>query len=171
MARPVEVTSEEREQIRALLAEGKGRNNIAKRVGRSRDTVSRIAAEYGHVFGQTAEQNTHARRAYCADARERLRLGLYAEAERLLAKVRQPQTVFQFVVEGGQFDKAGRFMQHELEEPEPKAVRELLTAMGIAIDKAEMIEKNNNAGTDDGRGAMLALLEAMGVTMPEGGTK
>lgn len=162
MARP-DVTQDERQRIVDLLREGKSRNAIVRETGRSNDTVSRIAAQYGFTFGQSAQQKADARRAYCADARERLRLGLLAEAERLLAQLREPQTVFSFV-SGGR-DNPPEFMSEELEEPEPKAKRELLTAIGIAIDKAELIEKNN-AGGDDGRGAMLAFFEAMGVNLP-----
>lgn len=159
------MTRQEREQILELLDAGKSRNQIAKAVQRSGDTITRIAAEYGHVFGQSNEQKAHARRAYCADARERLRLGLLAEAERLLHQLREPSTVVAFANGGKDF--RAEFLTYDMDEPEPKAKRELMTSIGIAIDKAEVIEKNNTAGDDGGKGAMLAFFESMGVKMPE----
>lgn len=160
MAKAPRVTPEERERILELVASGMGANETAKKVGRSQDTVSRIAAESGHVFGKTNEEKARARSAYCSDARERLRLGLLMEAERLMAQLRAPSTVYAFV--GGR--DGGSYMSQDLPEPEPKAKQQLLTSIGIAIDKAELIEKNNTSG-EDGRGAMLAFFEAMGVAM------
>jgi hypothetical protein len=163
MARGPHVTRQERDEIIGLLKSGKSANSIAKSTGRSRDTVCRIAAESGHVFGKTNEEKARARSAYCSEARERLRLGLLSEAERLMAQLRDPQKIYAFM--GGR--DGAQYMERELAEPEPKAKQHLLTAIGIAIDKAELIERNNTAGNDDGRGAMLALLEAMGVKRPE----
>lgn len=151
------VTPEEREEIlRLMLEEGKGCGEIARAMGRSPDTISRIAAEYGHVFGVTNEEKANARRAYCAEARERLRLGLVSEAERLMGQLRENYEVHAF----GGMD--GKLKKGELAEPDARAKRELMTSIGIAIDKAELIERNNQSD-DGGKGAMLALFEAMGV--------
>lgn len=159
MARGPLVTRQERERIIELLAQGKSRNSIMRSVKRSGDTVTRIAAEHGHVFGQSNDEKAQARRAYCAEVRERLRLGLLAEGERLLNQLREPALVYSF---GG---KENTYAEHTLDEPEPKAKQQIMTSIGIAIDKAEMIDKNNATGDDHGKGAMLALFEAMGVKL------
>lgn len=154
------VTLQERERIIELLKAGLGRNKIMAEVSRSADTVSRIAAESGHVFAKKETAANHARRAYCAQARERLRLGLLAEAERLMAQLREPHTVYTWT----NVDGEPQLVTATLPEPDPRSKQQLLTSIGIAIDKAELIEHNNQAvNADDGKGAMLAFFEAMGV--------
>ena len=152
-----QVTDEERKLIQELLAEGKGANNIARKVGRSRDTVCRIAAESGHIFGKTNEEKARARSAYCDELRQELRFELLNLSKELLAAVKQPSLVYAF---GG---KDNDYNEHELDKPDPRQIRELLTSAGIAIDKAEVIEKNSRKD-DGGKGAMLELLERMNIS-------
>lgn len=154
------LTTQEREQIEAFLKEGKSTTEIAKLVERSPGSVQNVAKAAGHAYGKTNLQNAHARAAYCAEARERIRAKLYQEAEQIIDDLRKPHLVYSF---GG---KENEFNSKLLDIPDAKARRDLLTSLGIAVDKAELIERNNANAGDDGRGAMLALLEAMGVQVP-----
>lgn len=158
MPRGPRVTQEERERILELLDQNMGCGEIARATGRSPDTISRIAAEYGHVFGATNEEKARARSAQCAALREELRLGLLSEATRLMGQLRDPHEVYSF---GGM---TGEMKTGTLSEPDARAKRELMTSIGIAIDKAEVIQRNTDAANSDGgKGAMLTLLESLGV--------
>ncbi|MBI0374740.1 helix-turn-helix domain-containing protein [Streptomyces albiflaviniger] len=72
MAEPI--TERDREQVRRLHAEGKSRNAIARVIGRSAATVSKIAREEGLTFagGARVAAATEARRADAAARRELL---------------------------------------------------------------------------------------------------
>lgn len=72
MAEPI--TDRDREQVRRLHAEGKSRNAIARAIGRSAATVSKIAGQEGLTFsgGARVAAATEARRADAAARRELL---------------------------------------------------------------------------------------------------
>ncbi|CAM5608168.1 hypothetical protein GCM10010329_17240 [Streptomyces spiroverticillatus] len=72
MAGPI--TDRDREQVRRLHAEGKSRNHIARALGRSAATVSKIARAEGLAFsgGARVAAATEARRADAAARRELL---------------------------------------------------------------------------------------------------
>ncbi|MEU2393984.1 helix-turn-helix domain-containing protein [Streptomyces sp. NPDC007369] len=72
MAEPIR--ERDREQVRRLHAEGKSRNAIARAIGRSASTVSKIAADEGLAFsgGARVAAATEARRADSAARRELL---------------------------------------------------------------------------------------------------
>ncbi|MGW7413419.1 helix-turn-helix domain-containing protein [Streptomyces sp. NPDC054863] len=72
MAEPI--TDRDREQVRQLHAEGKSRNRIARELGRSAATVSKIARSEGLAFsgGARVAAATEARRADAAARRELL---------------------------------------------------------------------------------------------------
>lgn len=64
------LTDAERERIADLCHQGKSRNVIANEVGRSPDTVSRVADEIGHEFGRTnLARAREARSSYAAEER------------------------------------------------------------------------------------------------------
>ncbi|WP_411129902.1 helix-turn-helix domain-containing protein [Streptomyces sp. x-19] len=72
MAEPI--TDRDRKQVRELHAEGKSRNEIARTIGRSAATVSKIARAEGLAFsgGARVAAATEARRADAAARREQL---------------------------------------------------------------------------------------------------
>lgn len=72
MAEPI--TGRDHEQVRRLHAEGKSRNAIARAIGRSAATVSKIAGQEGLTFsgGARVAAATEARRADAAARRELL---------------------------------------------------------------------------------------------------
>lgn len=126
------VTDEERERVRQLHAEGKGRNEIAKILGRGGRTISDIAQALGLAFGRAAEvrQATEIRRADLADRRAALAQRLQDVAERELEKVNQPHVYFDW---GG---KDHDFDTHEAPEPTPSDKRALLGVVATAIDRS-----------------------------------
>ncbi|MFC8095357.1 hypothetical protein [Streptomyces sp. NPDC057301] len=72
MAEPI--TDRDREQVRRLHAEGQSRNQIARSIGRSAASVSKIARELGLTFagGARVAAATEARRADAAARRDLL---------------------------------------------------------------------------------------------------
>lgn len=82
------VTDEERAEIRRLHAEGHGRNEIARRIGRGTRTVSIIAEAYGLTFDRTRTAIATEARVIDAKARRAaLVQRAYARAEKLFQRL------------------------------------------------------------------------------------
>ncbi len=81
------LTEKEKDRIIRLLQAGNGSNQIAKKVGRSQDTVSRVAKSIDHTFGKTNQINAReARKAYCAEARAEFAKELHEIAKKVAAE-------------------------------------------------------------------------------------
>ncbi|MFJ3021474.1 helix-turn-helix domain-containing protein [Streptomyces tendae] len=125
------VTPEELQQIRDLHAEGKGRNDIARALGRSPRTISLHAADLGLTFDRTlTAEATKARVADLAERRAILAEALQADAERLTEQLWQPSKVFRI---GG---SANTYTEKQLDEPPADAKKDLMASAGIAIEKS-----------------------------------
>lgn len=126
------VTDEERERVRQLHAEGRGRNEIANELGRSGRTISEIAKGLGLSFARAGEvrQATEIRLADLADRRAALAQRLQDIAERELEKVNQPHLYWDW---GG---KEHDFDTYEASEPTPGDKRALLGVVATAIDRS-----------------------------------
>lgn len=125
------VTAEELQQIRNLHAQGKGRNDIARALGRSPRTISIHAADLGLTFDRTmTEAATRARVADLAERRAILAEALQGDAERLSAQLWQPTKVFNI---GG---KDNTYTDHDVDEPPADAKKSLMAAAGIAVEKS-----------------------------------
>ncbi|MFB7776911.1 helix-turn-helix domain-containing protein [Streptomyces bauhiniae] len=126
------MTDEERERVRQLHADGMGRNDIAKTLGRSGRTVSEIAKGLGISFARGAEVRaaTEVRQADLADRRAALAQRLQDVAERELEKVNKPHTYFDW---GG---KDHDFDTYDAPEPTPADKRALLGVVATAIDRS-----------------------------------
>ncbi|MGW5409012.1 helix-turn-helix domain-containing protein [Streptomyces spiralis] len=126
------VTDEERERVRELHAEGKGRNEIAELLGRSGRTISKIADRLGLSFARAAEVRaaTEVRQADLADRRAALAQRLHDIAERELDKLTQPHTYFDW---GG---KDHDFDTYDAPEPTPSDKRALMALAATAIDRS-----------------------------------
>ncbi|MFC8432240.1 helix-turn-helix domain-containing protein [Streptomyces sp. NPDC057253] len=126
------VTDQERERVRQLHAEGKGRNEIATELGRSGRTISEIAKGLGLSFSRAAEvrQATEVRQADLADRRAALAQRLQDVAERELEKVNAPHTYWDW---GG---KDHDFDTYDAPEPTPADKRALMGVVATAIDRS-----------------------------------
>lgn len=88
------LTDDERQRIVDLLPSGKSARAIADEVGRSVDTVSRIAREIGHSFGQTnLARAREARSGYCAERRAEIAALAAQRARELLEGFDERQPV------------------------------------------------------------------------------
>jgi len=126
------VTDADREAVRRMHAEGKGRNDIATALGRSGRTISEIAKSLGLSFARAAQvrQATEIRQADLADRRAALAQRLQEVAERELEKVNKPHVYFDW---GG---KDHDFDTYEAPEPTPSDKRALLGVVATAVDRS-----------------------------------
>lgn len=125
------VTQAELKRIRELHAEGKGRNEISRIVGRSLRTISVHAEKMGLSFDRTmTEDATRARKADLEERRVILAEALQGDAERLTEQLWEPGFVYNF---GG---KDNTFEKRPVEEPPADSKKNLMAAAGIAIEKS-----------------------------------
>lgn len=125
------VTEAELKRIRELHAQGKGRNEISRIIGRSLRTISVHAAKMGLTFDRTmTEEATRARKADLEERRVILAEALQGDAEQLTERLWQRYRVFNF---GG---AANTYESKILDEPPADAQKALMSAAGIAIDKS-----------------------------------
>lgn len=116
MAKPL--TDDERAEIVELLERGLSCGAIAKQVGRSGDTVSRIARDVGHRFGRSNSLRAQeARSAYCAERRADIAAAATERAEQVLQRMEGPHRVFNF---GG---RDNTFNEEILDQPPVDAQR------------------------------------------------
>lgn len=126
------VTDQERQRVRELHAEGKGRNEIAEILGRGGRTISNIAKDLGLSFARASEvrQATEIRQADLADRRASLAQRLQEVAERELEKINAPHTYWDW---GG---KDHDFDTYDAPEPTPSDKRALMGVVATAVDRS-----------------------------------
>jgi hypothetical protein len=151
--RPRPRSQEDYDAVRRLHAEGKGRNEIATRMGRSTRFVSVLAAELGLSFDRTAtEAATAARMADLAEKRAILAEALTDDALYLTEQLWQPTVVYNF---GG---KDNTYASRKVDEPPADAKRALMTAAGQAIDRSLRLAPPKD---DDRSGEVGSLLTSL----------
>lgn len=148
------VSDGERARLRELHERGLSCNEIARLLGRSASTVSRLAREDGLSFerGEQTEAAARAKRADAAEKRARLQDLLLDDALRLREQLWQRAKVYNF---GG---KDNTYAEEWLEQPDFAGQATILRAVGIAIDKAIKLAEQDRAtsGDADADGSLLA---------------
>lgn len=131
-------------RVAELHAQGLGRNEIARQIGRAQRSVSIIAAKLGLEFDVTmTEEATRHRIAQLADRRAMLAEALQDDAERLTEQLWQPAKVFRI---GG---AANKYVERAVDEPPADAKKDLMSAAGMAIEKSLKLvppEREDNEG-------------------------
>ncbi|WP_405204407.1 helix-turn-helix domain-containing protein [[Kitasatospora] papulosa] len=158
MARPID--DNDRAKVRELHAAGETRNAIARAIGRSFATVSKIARENDPPleFNRAGEVAvaTEVRRADLAARRAALALDLQSDAEKLRAQLFAPCTIGAF---GG---KDNKWEQTDLERPTFGDQRQILAATGTAIEKSlKLAPAAGGEGAEQVRSMLGALGEAL----------
>lgn len=150
------VTDAERERVRELHAQGKGRNEIAKILGRGGRTISAIAAKLDPPisFDRAAEVRvaTEVRTADLAERRAATAQRLQDVAERELEKVNAPHTYFDW---GG---KDHDFDTYDAPEPTPADKRALMGVVATALDRSLKLSPPKEEGGADQVGSLLTNL-------------
>lgn len=149
------VTDEERAEIRRLHAQGLGRNEIARQLGRGGRTVSVVAASMGLTFDNAAQTDaaTRVRKAQLAARRMDLAEDLQTDAERLTEQMWQPAIVYSF---GG---KDNTYEKRDVDEPPADAKKALMSAAGMAIDRSlKLVPAEETAAEDEARSMLGQLM-------------
>lgn len=153
------VTDADRNQVVQLHAQGHSRNEIARSIGRSGRTVSRIADALGLTF-ERGEQVQAATQAKVIDAkakRAQLALDLLDDAARLREQIWLPAKVFNF---GGRDND-----YNEVTHDEPPAVDKLKLIQAAATAASQSLkldEYDRQTGADEERSMLVDLAEKLG---------
>ncbi|MER5783749.1 helix-turn-helix domain-containing protein [Streptomyces mobaraensis] len=165
MAAPI--TDEDRAEVRRLHAAGQSRNQIARAIGRSSSTVSKIAREEGLRFegGARVAPATEARQLDLAEQRRQLVARLYARASANLDRVEATEYVRVELL------PTGRPVRLVSDEPPAQDERHHSQAIGSYLTSAARlaeIDAGNGAGevrsmlTDLARGLRDAFADDEG---------
>ena len=152
-------TDDERRQVRDLHAQGHGRNEISRRTGIHSRRVSAIAAELGLTFkrGERTREATEAKKADARTRRAALAVQLLDDAARMRQQLWEACTVYNF---GG---KDNTFEQAMIDEPSFRDKREIMSAVGIAIDRAVRLDEYDaDPGIDAAKSMLGALAKGLG---------
>lgn len=153
---PPPISDEKRAKILALCEAGNSCRSIAKEVGVSHDTVSRIAATIGHVFGRTnLARAREARSAFCAEVRADAAAKAQERVmELLLERMGEDQ---QEVVKGG--EDAGCVVTRKANA---RDWRDWASAVSVLQRTVLDVDKHDNAGGQDveAKGLIVRIVES-----------
>ncbi|MFG3090671.1 helix-turn-helix domain-containing protein [Streptomyces antibioticus] len=154
MAKPGPVTDKDRAEVRRMHAEGLGRNDIAKALGRSGRTISDIAKSLGLSFARAAEVRaaTEIRQADLAARRAAFAIRLHDIAEAEAEKINQPHKYFDW---GG---KEHDFDTYTADEPTPSDKRAYMSLVATAIDRSVKLAPPKEEGGAGEVGSLLTNL-------------
>jgi hypothetical protein len=160
--RPVTVTDTERTKIIAAIKAGDSSRTIAKRFGRSTNTIAKISKAAGVPFSRPGiETATRIRKLDNAARRAILEAGMLDDAIRLRAELFAPTTIHNF---GG---RDNTYASENIPQPTITGKRELASAIRTLTDGAANLAKaNDNGGVDDAIGLLGQLGQALGLNPP-----
>lgn len=153
------LTDDEIHRIHVLHTRGMGRNDIARDLGRSGETISRYAAREGLSFSRGGEvaAATAARSADLAVRRIALAEKLLADAENLREQLWSETTIFNF---GG---KDNTYAHETVPEPPAADKRMIMTAIGVAIDRSlKLAPPADDTGAEQARSMVGQLMAGLG---------
>lgn len=151
-------TQDELDAVRSRHAAGMGRNAIAKDTGINQRKVSKIAEQLGITFVRSPHVRiaTEAKKVDARARRAALALALLDDAERLRRAMWESCNAYNF---GG---KDNTFEQVMLDEPSFRDKREIMTAVGLAIDRAmKLDEYDRTTGADSERSVLGDLMKGL----------
>ncbi|MGW1679377.1 helix-turn-helix domain-containing protein [Saccharopolyspora sp. NPDC002376] len=152
---PTPTTDEERARVRRLHAQGKTRNDIAREIGRSPSTVSKIARELGLTFDRSkTAAATHAKQVDNKTRRAELSAELLRRAGELLAQIDRPHIVYAF---GG---PENVYNEHQLDKPPTSDIRNLMQSASIALQRHADLERIDSGSQAEDARSMLGSLAA-----------
>lgn len=121
-----------------LLPTGKSCRQIAREVGVSPNSVSRIAKDQGHAWGHINAERAHeARRSYGAEWRADFAARLAVDLEHLRNDLRKPTEQWSF---GG---RDNLFSHETTDEPSPQQKRDLMAAITTGVKAILEIDRHD----------------------------
>lgn len=147
---PAPKYTEEQKAEALRLVQEIGQSETARRLDIPRGTVCWWATRAGlkSAGAEKTREATEAASAKNAALRAEIAAGLLQDAARLRAQLFSRSIAYNF---GG---KDNTFSEHELSEPGFRDKQAILTSIGIALDKAVMLERHDH---DNGQAAALDL--------------
>lgn len=161
---PAPLDPDKRAQIADAIRQGGHRNAIAREHGVSPSTVTSIAKQEGltDAFDRSSTKRaTEARNADVAADRASLKAQLLEDAHRLRRQLWEPCELLNF---GGRDNTLGRV---DLPRPTFEQQRNIMTSVGIAVDKIEKLERlDQGGGLEEAQGLIRDLVAGIreGVT-------
>ncbi|MEU1674081.1 helix-turn-helix domain-containing protein [Streptomyces roseifaciens] len=156
MAAPI--TDEDRTEVRRLHAAGRSRNQIARAIGRSSSTVSKIAAQEGLRFegGARIAPATEARQLDLAEQRRQIVARLYARASANLDRVEAAEYVRVELL------PTGRPVRLVSDEPPAQDERHHSTAISSYLTSAaRLVEIDAGTGAGEVRSMLTDLARGL----------
>ncbi|MEY9837430.1 helix-turn-helix domain-containing protein [Streptacidiphilus sp. EB103A] len=152
--KPRPVTEADRTEILRRHGAGESRNAIARAVGRSGETVSKVVAAKGLTFerGPEVAAATEAKLTDLAARRAKLALDLQSDAERLREQLWKPAKVYAF---GG---KENTYEQVIHPEPPFSDKRAIMSTVATAVDRSLKLEPVKDENGADAVGSLLGGL-------------
>lgn len=155
------VTPAEEDQVRALHAQDLSRNEIARRLNRSAQTISRIAKDLGLSFHRGSapglKEATEARKADARARRAALALDLLDDITLIREQLRGAVMAYQV---GG---KDNTLSYGEVPRPSPRDLMHLSAAVGNLTDRhIRLAEHDADPGIDAAKSMLGALAAGLG---------
>ncbi|CAL9480713.1 helix-turn-helix domain-containing protein [Streptomyces sp. enrichment culture] len=155
MARPI--TDADRAAVKRLHAKGMSRNDIARTLGRSAATVSKIAKTLGLSFNRApqVEAATAVRKADLAARRAAFAERLQDIAEREAGKLTAPTLYWEW---GG---KDHKYAEKLADEPIPADRRAIMGVISTALDRSLKLVPPRDDGAAESRSVIADLMAGL----------
>lgn len=128
-------TKAEEAKLKQLHSQGLSLNEIARQLHRSSSTIGKYSKQLGLSFARARTKNaTKAKQADAAALRAELKLRLLREAREFMNDLHRPQLVYSFT-------QRGEYVEHEMPKPPPADARNLMTSVGIALQRSIELER------------------------------
>lgn len=158
------LADDERAAITEAIRAGGSRAEVARRFGRSPDTVGRIAQAEGLSFDRSATQvATEARRADNAAKRAELISGMYDDARRLRRQMFAPAVERKAMVvsDGSEMGSHVEIVDIELEQPTFGDKRNIAVSVKVLADGAKGLEAVDESGGVEAKGMLVRLVDGI----------
>ena len=125
----------EEAKLKQLHSQGLSLNEIARQLHRSNSTIGKYSKQLGLSYARALTKNaTKAKQADAAALRAELKLRLLHEAREFMNDLHRPQLVYSFT-------QRGEYVEHEMPKPPPADARNLMTSVGIALQRSIELER------------------------------
>ncbi|WP_454168142.1 hypothetical protein [Microbacterium lacticum] len=146
------ITPQIRKKVLALFDAGRHRNDIARELGISGPTVTRICRAEGRQFDRAAEAlELRAEQVDLEKLRERVAKKMLIVADDTLNDLEAPHLVYNF---GG---RDNTYQEHLLDEAPLDAKLNAMRTASLAFDKATRIVEKSDTGLDQAVGVLDSL--------------
>lgn len=163
------ITDDERARVIELARGGMSRNGIAKQLGRSSDSVTKIAKAHEQATGEilfdrkATKAATAAKQADNAAKRAQLAQGMLDDALRLREQMfadvvyKQPMVVSDGKDAGSHIETA----EVDCDEPTFKDKRDIAQAVAVLAKSSTELERTDTTTNGPGRGLLERLVESL----------